>query len=69
MVLEYIALTEEDLTASGVNSSWLPVVRAAVLIVLSGLWEDRIGSTGGDFFAANGAVARLLRRIRYPSIA
>lgn len=69
MVLEYIALTEEDLSGSGVNANWLPVIKASVLLILSGLWDDRMGDTGGDYFAENGAVARLLRRIRYPSVA
>ena len=69
LVLDYIEMTEEDLLASGVSANWMPVIKASVLIILSGLWDDRMGSAGGDFFAENGAVARLLRRIRYPSIA
>lgn len=69
LVLDYIEKSEADLTASGVSANWLPVVKAAVLLILSGLWDDRVGTDQGDFFAENGAVARLLRRIRYSAIA
>lgn len=69
LVLDYIEKDEADLVASGVSAQWMPVVKAAVLLILSGLWDDRVGTEQGDFFAENGAVARLLRRIRYPAIA
>jgi hypothetical protein len=68
-VLDYIEMEEADLTASGVSQNWIVLVRAAIMLVLSGLWEDREGNGDGDYFKDNGAVARLLKRIRYPAIA
>jgi len=69
LVLDYIEKDEADLSASGVNPNWLPVVRSAVLLILSALWDDRNGTDQGDYFQENGAVARLLRRIRPPALA
>lgn len=69
MVLDYIEKSETEIPSATARNSWRPVVKAAVLLILSGLWDDRVGTDHGDFFAENGAVARLLRRIRYPAIA
>lgn len=68
-ILDYIEMSEADLSASGVNETWLPNVKAATLLMLSALFEDREGKGDGDYLAENGAIARLLRRIRYPAIA
>ena len=68
-ILDYIEMAEADVTASGVSENWLPAVKAAVLLLLSALWDDREGTAEGDYIAEDGAIARLLRRIRYPAIA
>jgi len=44
-------------------------VQAAILLVLTALWDDRTGAGGGDYLASNGPVARLLARFRDPAIA
>lgn len=69
IILEYIDMDEEDLSATGVSQHWLPVVQSAVLLTLSALFDDRDGTGPGDYLNKDGAIARLLRRIRYPSIA
>lgn len=74
-ILNYIEMDEEDLSATGVDAKWLPIVQSAVKLYLTGLWDDRVGGgnvgfeAGGDYFKEDGAIARLLRRIRYPAIA
>lgn len=67
-VLDYIEMVEADLSASGVDPAWQDIIKAAMLLLLTALWDDREG-TKGDYFAQDGAIARLLRRIRYPAIA
>jgi len=44
-------------------------IKAAMLLVLSALWDDREGKGDGDYLDENGAVARLLRRYRDPALA
>lgn len=68
-VLDYIEMDEADLSASGVDPKWTEIVKAAMLLLLAGLWDDREGAKEGDYFVDNGAIARLLKRIRYPAIA
>lgn len=46
-----------------------PVVQAATLLTLSALWDDRNGTGDGDYLSENGAIARLLRRMRDPTMA
>jgi hypothetical protein len=69
LVLDYIEMEEGDLVASGVSNNTPIVVKSAVKIILSALWEDREGTGIGDYFKEGGAVARLLRRTRVPTIA
>lgn len=45
------------------------VIRSAVLIMLSALWEDREGTSIGDYLKPEGAIANILRRFRDPAIA
>jgi hypothetical protein len=45
------------------------VVKACILLILSGLYDDREGSGGGDYLKDNGAVANLARRLRDPALA
>jgi hypothetical protein len=47
----------------------LPIVQACVLLLLTGLWDDREGSGVGDYLKPNGAVALLSARLRDPAIA
>ena len=68
-ILGYIEMDEDDLSATGTGASWLPVVQSAVKLYLSGLWDDREGTAAGDYLDPDGAIARVLRRIRYPAIA
>lgn len=46
-----------------------PRVRAAILLTLSAIWEDREGTGDGDYLRPDGAIARLLVRDRDPAIA
>lgn len=67
IVLDYIGDYLE--TGWDADSPQGKVIAAAILIVLSGLWEDREGTGAGDYLADNGTVARLLVRIRTPTLA
>jgi hypothetical protein len=69
IVLDYLEMDEANFAESGVSDNWLPVVKSAVKLVLSALWEDREGTGVGDYLAEDGAVVRLLRRIRTPTVA
>lgn len=69
IILDYVNMVEEDLSATGVSAHWQPVVKAAMLLALTALFDDRDGTGPGDFLNKDGAIARLLRRIRYPAIA
>lgn len=44
-------------------------IRAAMLLTLSALWEDREGTGDGDYLRPDGAVTRLLHRFRDPAMA
>lgn len=44
-------------------------IQAAVLLVLTALWDDREGTGDGDYILPGGAVARLLVRFRDPALA
>lgn len=58
-----------------INSGWdevniPPRIKAAMLMVLSALWDDREGEEdAGDYLKEDGPVARLLRRDRDPALA
>jgi hypothetical protein len=68
-ILDYLEMEEADLTATGVSENWLPIAQAAVKLYLSSLYDDRAADGETDYLAQDGAIARLLRRIRYPAIA
>jgi hypothetical protein len=44
-------------------------VQAAILLVLTALWDNRNGQGDGEYLAPGGPVARLLSRHRDPAIA
>lgn len=47
-----------------------PRIKAAMLMVLSALWDDREGEEdAGDYLKEDGPIARLLRRDRDPALA
>lgn len=58
-----------------INTGWdeeniPPRIKAAMLMVLSALWDDREGKEdAGDYIKEDGPVARLLRRDRDPALA
>lgn len=56
---------------SGWSPSTIPPrIKAAMLIVLSALWDDREAEEdAGDYLKEDGPVARLLRRDRDPALA
>lgn len=68
-ILDYLEMEEADLTASGVSAQWLPIAQAATKLYLTSLYDDRDATAETDYLAHDGAIARLLRRIRYPAIA
>lgn len=45
------------------------VIRAAVLLALSALWDDSPERTVGDYMAPTGTIALLLARLRDPTLA
>jgi hypothetical protein len=69
------AIVLDYLKVGGGSPSWeagpddLPIIQAAILLVLSGLFDDREGAGDGDYLKEDGAVARLLRRLRDPALA
>lgn len=67
VVLDYLKVTGEDWTSETVPD----VVRAAILLVLGALWEDRDGTEalGKLMDARTGTVALLLMRLRDPALA
>jgi hypothetical protein len=65
MIMDYLKRTETGWD----EATTPPLVKAATKIILSGLYDDREGTGAGDFFAPNGAVARILARYRDPAIA
>lgn len=70
IILDYLKVTDE-LEESPVwdPGADLPIVQQAILIILSALWDDREGTGIGDYLKPDGAVARLLMRLRDPAIA
>lgn len=44
-------------------------VKAAIKLVLTDLWEQRGGDTGGDYIQREGTVWRLLNPLRDPALA
>lgn len=68
IVLDYLKVTD-DSPAWEPTPAQEPLVQAAILLVLSALWEDRSGTGDGDYIRPGGAVANLLARMRDPAIA
>lgn len=69
IVLDYLKVPEDGSPLWEPSERALPVIQAAIKLVLSALWDDREGAGEGDYLAENGPVARLLRRYRDPALA
>lgn len=65
IVIDYIKKPDHGWTEETVPKT----VQAAILLVLTALFDDRDGSGEGDYIALSGPVARLLARHRDPAIA
>jgi len=65
IVVDYLKKPDHGWTETTVPKS----VQAAILLVLTALWDDRNGDGGGDYLGPDGPVARLLARFRDPAIA
>jgi hypothetical protein len=65
IVIDYLKRPDHGWTELTVPKT----VQAAILLVLTALFDDRDGSGGGDHLAPGGPVARLLSRYRDPAIA
>jgi hypothetical protein len=65
IIVGYLKKPDHGWTTSTVP----PRVRAAILLALSAVWEDREGTGDGDYLRPDGAIARLLVRDRDPAIA
>lgn len=65
IVVDYLKRPDHGWTEATVPKT----VQAAILLVLTALFDDRDGTGEGDYLAPNGPVARLLSRHRDPAIA
>jgi hypothetical protein len=65
IVVDYLKKPDHGWTDATVPKT----VQAAILLVLTALFDDRDGSGEGDYLAPDGPVARLLARHRDPAIA
>jgi hypothetical protein len=65
IVVDYLKKPDHGWTETTVPKT----VQAAILLVLSALFDDRDGNGEGDYIAPGGPVARLLARRRDPAIA
>lgn len=65
IIIDYLKKPDHGWT----NQTVPKPVQAAILLVLTALWDDRTGSGDGDYLAPNGPVARLLVRFRDPALA
>jgi len=73
IILDYLKIS---LTSGGdYDHDWTdetvpPRIKAAILIMLSALWDNREGEISiGDYLRDDGAIANLLRRSRDPALA
>lgn len=69
IILNYLKVDIEDSPVWEPSDQDLPNLKAAILIMLSGLWDDREGTGIGDYLRQDGAIARLLMRMRDPVLA
>ncbi|HZH10551.1 MAG TPA: head-tail connector protein [Microvirga sp.] len=65
IVIDYLKRPDHGWTETTVPKP----VQAAILLVLTALWDDRDGHGDGDYLAPDGPVARLLTRFRDPALA
>jgi hypothetical protein len=68
VILDYLKVID-DSPEWEPSAAKLPVVQAAVKLALSALWEDAEGTGDGDYLRMDGAIARLLIRMRDPAVA
>lgn len=64
IVLDYLKKDASDYSGGAPDH-----VVAAILLVLTALWDDRDGASGGDYINPGGTVANLLHRERDPALA
>lgn len=73
IILDYLKISQgsDDVYDHGWDDETVPPrIKAAILLVLSALWDDREGKGDmGDYLKDDGPVANLLRRSRDPAIA
>ena len=65
IVIDYLKRPQHGWTEETIPKT----VQAAILLVLTALYDDRDGTGEGDYLAPNGPVARLLSRHRDPAAA
>jgi hypothetical protein len=72
IVLDYLKVAVEDPMGTSPplwSGRHAAVVQAAVLLVLSALYDDEIERTLGDYLKDDGVISRLLTRLRDPALA
>lgn len=71
IVLDYLKVDGDPLESSPPlwDDHEVSVVQAAVLLVLSALYDDARDRTLGDYMAPGGVISLLLARLRDPAVA
>jgi hypothetical protein len=72
IVLDYLKRDEfpdPDASPQVWTTSDIAVAQAAILLLLSALFDDAQGRTVGDYMATDSTIPLLLRRLRDPAIA
>jgi hypothetical protein len=70
LILDYLKVgANEILSPSVFNDQDMSVVQAAVLMVLSALYDDEAERTLGAYMAPMGVISLLLMRLRDPTLA
>lgn len=66
IIIDYI----KQIDTGWSNTTIPPRIKAAMLLMLSALWDDREGEgDAGDYLRDDGPIAQLLRRTRDPALA
>jgi hypothetical protein len=66
IIIDYLKTIDSGWTSETIP----PRIRAAMLLMLSALWDDREGvGDAGDYLKDDGPIAQLLRRSRDPALA
>jgi len=71
VILDYLKVRAADLEASPApfDTQDLTVIRAAVLLMLSALWDDAPDRTVADYMKPGGTIPLLLARLKDPTLA